>query len=45
MVWDAVLGGARPLLLLALSIVAYFLGGGLTALPGADARARWSYMP
>lgn len=32
MVWDAVLGGARPLLLLALSIVAYFLGGGLTAL-------------
>jgi O-antigen/teichoic acid export membrane protein len=32
MVWDAVLGGARPLLLLLTSVLAYFLGGGLTAL-------------
>jgi len=32
MVWDAVLGGARPLLLVLSSIVVYFLGGHLTAL-------------
>ena len=32
MVWDAGLGGARPLLLLTTSVAAYLLGGGLTAL-------------
>lgn len=32
MVWDAVLGGARPLLLLVTSVGAYLLGGGLTEL-------------
>ena len=32
MVWDAALGGARPLLLLATSVGAYLIGGGLTEL-------------
>lgn len=32
MVWDAALGGARPLLLLLTSVGAYLLGGGLTEL-------------
>ncbi|MEM7436508.1 MAG: lipopolysaccharide biosynthesis protein [Myxococcota bacterium] len=32
MVWDAALGGARPLLLLTTSVLVYFLGGGLTGL-------------
>lgn len=32
MVWDAALGGMRPLLLLLASVVVYFLGGGLTGL-------------
>ena len=32
MVWDALLGGTRPLLLLATSVLVYFLGGGLTEL-------------
>ena len=32
MSWDAFLGGARPLLLLASSVAVYFLGGGLTGL-------------
>ncbi len=32
MVWDAALGGARPLLLLVTSVGAYLIGGGLTEL-------------
>lgn len=32
MVWDAILGGARPLLLLGTSVLVYFIGGGLTEL-------------
>lgn len=32
MVWDALLGGARPLLMVATSVLVYFLGGGLTEL-------------
>ncbi len=32
MAWDAILGGARPLLLLSTSVLVYLLGGGLTGL-------------
>lgn len=32
MVWDAVLGGLRPLLLLLTSVAVYYMGGGLTEL-------------